>query len=70
MKRFKITKGHNLKLDGQPSDEIIIIKDPSIISFHPNSIKGIKTKLLVKEGDSVKIGTPLFYDKKMKNLYL
>ncbi len=64
MKRFKITKGHNLKLDGQPSDEIIIIKDSSIISFHPNSIKGIKTKLLVKEGDSVKIGTPLFYDKK------
>jgi Na+-transporting NADH:ubiquinone oxidoreductase subunit A len=64
MKRFKITKGHNLKLDGQPSDEIIIIKDPSIISFHPNSIKNIKTKLLVKEGDSVKIGTPLFYDKK------
>ena len=37
MKRFKITKGHNLKLDGHPSDEIIIIKEPSIISFHPYS---------------------------------
>jgi len=64
MKIFKITKGHNLKLDGQPSDEIIPIEEPSIISFHPNSFKNIKTKLLVKEGDAVKIGTPLFYDKK------
>ena len=64
MKRFKITKGHNLKLDGHPSDEMIVVKDPSIISFHPNSIKNIKTKLLIKEGDNVKIGTPLFYDKK------
>ena len=64
MKVFKITKGHNLKLDGQPSDEIIVIKEPSVVSFHPNLIKNIKTKLLVKEGDSVKIGTPLFYDKK------
>ena len=43
MKKFKITKGHNLKLDGQPSDEIIVIKDPSVISFHPNSIKNINT---------------------------
>ena len=44
--------------------EIIIIKEPSVVSFHPNLIKNIKTKLLVKEGDSVKIGTPLFCDKK------
>ena len=69
MKRFKITKGHNLKLDGQPSNEIVVVKDPSIISFHPNSIKNIKTKLLIKEGDAVKIGTPLFYDKKNEGAF-
>ena len=68
MKQFKITKGHNLNLDGKPSNEIINVEDSSIISFHPNLIKNIKTKLLVKEGDNVKIGTPLFYDKNNKDV--
>ena len=64
MKTFNITKGHNLKIDGEPSNDILDIEEPSLISFHPCKIKNIKTKLLIKEGDSVKIGTPLFYDKK------
>ena len=64
MKTFNIRKGHNLKIDGQPSNDILDIAEPFLISFHPCKIKNIKTKLLVKEGDSVKIGTPLFYDKK------
>lgn len=64
MKKIKISKGHNLKIDGIPLNEIIDVADPKILSFHPNSIKGIKTKLLVKEGDSVKVGSSLFYDKK------
>jgi len=63
MKSFKIKKGHNLKIDGVPNNDIITIKEPSIVSFHPNLIKNIKPKLLIKEGDYVKVGTPLFYDK-------
>ena len=64
MKRFNITRGHNLMLDGQPSNQILDATESSVISFHPCTIKNIKTKLLVKEGDLIKIGTPLFYDKK------
>ena len=64
MNSFKITKGHNLKLSGGPSKNLIDVKEPSSIFFHPSSIKNIKTKLLIKEGDSVQIGSPLFYDKK------
>ena len=63
MKTFKIKKGHNLKIDGMPNNDIVNIKDPLIILYHPNSIKNIKPKLLVKEGDYVKVGSPLFYDK-------
>ena len=62
MNSFKITKGHNLKLSGIPSENLIDVKSPSSIFFHPSSIKNIKTKLLVKEGDSVKVGSPLFCD--------
>ena len=63
MKTFKIKKGHNLKIDGMPNNDIVNIKDPLVILYHPNSIKNIKPKLLVKEGDYVKVGSPLFYDK-------
>ena len=64
MNSFKTTKGHNLKLSGAPSETLVDVKVPSSIYFHPSSIKNIKTKLLIKEGDSVKVGSPLFYDKK------
>ena len=63
MKTFKIKKGHNLKIDGVPNNDIVNIKDPLVVLCHPNSIKNIKPKLLVKEGDYVKVGSPLFYDK-------
>ena len=70
MKRFKITKGHNLKLDGQPSDEIIIIKDPSIVSFHPSLIKILKQSYWLKKEILLKLGLHYFMIRKMKKLYL
>ena len=51
-------------MDGVPDKNIINIKDSTTILIHPSSIKNIKVKLLVKKGDSVKNGTPLFFDKK------
>ena len=61
---FKISNGHNLILDGTPSTSLIDVDYPSTIIVHPNSINGIKPKLLVEIGDDVKVGTPLFFDKK------
>ena len=43
MKKIKITKGHNLKIEGVPSTLVSDIKDPEKISFHPSSIKNFKT---------------------------
>ena len=64
MKNFVLRKGHNLIIDGNPSNSIIETSNSSSILIHPVSIKNIKVKLLVKEGDRINIGTPLFYDKK------
>ena len=64
MRRFVIKKGHNLIVEGAPDKSVVDVKDSNIISFNPSSIKNIKVKLLVKKGDFVKIGTPLFFDKK------
>ena len=68
IKNFKISKGHNLIIEGQPSNDILTVDSPRTISFHPNSIKNFKTKLLVNEGDSIKVGTPLFYNKNNENV--
>ncbi len=63
MKFLKIKKGHNLKIDGKPLNEIIDVKNSDYIFYHPARLKSFKTKLLVKINDSVKVGTPLFFDK-------
>ena len=64
MKKFFIKKGHNLIVDGKPVQKIIEVDNSKKISIHPLKIKNIKVKLLVKEGDLVKNGTPLFFDKR------
>ena len=61
---FNISKGHNLLIDGVPQNKIIEVESPSSLVFNPSSIDGIKTKLLIKEGDDVKVGSPLYYNKK------
>ena len=63
MNSFNIKKGHNIFLEGSPSKELIISKSPQSIVLHPNSIKNMKTKLFVKVGDKVKVGTPVFASK-------
>lgn len=60
---YNLQKGHDLNLRGAPSKEVIEIVDNDSFAIHPFHYKGMKPKLLVKKGDSVKIGTPLFYDK-------
>ncbi len=66
MKSFIIKKGHNLKVGGVPNLNINDVKDPDFISFHPSRLKSFKTKLLIKENEHVKVGTPLFFDKNNK----
>ncbi len=63
MSRLKIKKGYNIRIAGLPADEIKVGQVPSRISIQPNAFKSTKPKLLVKEGDSVQIGSPLFFDK-------
>ena len=64
MKKYVIKKGHNLILEGAPTKNIIEVNDSNNITINPSLIKNIKVKLLVKKGDYVKNGSPLFFDKK------
>lgn len=61
---FKIKKGLDLPLRGQPDSRIDKANDVSLVATLGADYVGLKPTMLVKEGDQVKIGTPLFEDKK------
>ena len=50
-------------MKGIPLDEIISNILPEKVSLSPQQFRGIKPKLVVHEGDKVKTGSPLFFDK-------
>lgn len=64
MGTFKIKKGMDIKLAGAPEAMMGQATDSAQVAVHPTEFTGIKPRLKVKEGDTVKRGSPLFYDKK------
>lgn len=64
MAHFKIKKGMNIRLSGAPSLDVEDISSTDTVCMFPPEFLGTKPRLMVKEGDSVKRGTPLFFDKK------
>ena len=60
---LKIKKGLDIKLPGEASRSIVNLQLPEIFSIKPADFPGLTPRLLVKEGDEVKAGSPLFSDK-------
>ncbi len=63
MADIKIKKGHDLNLSGKPEKKFLEVPSPEILKISPLDFKGLKPKLLVRENDVVKTGTPLLRDK-------
>ena len=68
MKLIKVKNTYDLKIKGQPEKKIDLLEDPDYFVVNPKRIKNFKVKLLIKEGDNVKIGTPLYTDKKQQHV--
>ena len=66
-KTIKITKGLDIKLAGAAEKTISEIK-PASFAIKPADFIGVFPRMLVKEGDDVKSGTPLFADKYRENI--
>ena len=64
MADYNLVKGHNIQIAGKPSNEVIDNGPPEFVSLNPSEFRGVKPKLMIKEGDQVKTGSPLFCDKK------
>lgn len=69
MSDLKLKKGHNIGIAGQPSRRISPSGPIRSVALIPSEFLYIKPRLLVKEGDRVKIGDPLFCDKNQPNIH-
>ena len=65
MGTFKIKKGLNLPINGEPKQEIKTGKNITRVAVLGEDYVGLKPTMLVKVGDNVKLGQLLFTDKKM-----
>jgi len=65
---YKIKRGLNLRLIGSPEPIIEDASDSGIVSVYPQEFEGIKPRLQVEEGNRVKRGELLFFDKKNEKL--
>jgi Na+-transporting NADH:ubiquinone oxidoreductase subunit A len=63
MQTIKIKKGLDITITGVPKQIIDTAKSVSQVALVTTDFIGLKPKMLVSEGQSVGIGTPLFVDK-------
>jgi Na+-transporting NADH:ubiquinone oxidoreductase subunit A len=61
--KHTITKGFDLRLAGRPEPKLVDAPEPRQVSVETVEFPGIKPKVLVKEGDDVVTGQPIFLDK-------
>ncbi|MFQ6605386.1 MAG: Na(+)-translocating NADH-quinone reductase subunit A [Fidelibacterota bacterium] len=64
MTYLRLKKGHDIGISGKPLAEYLESKSISSVALLPNEFLYTKPKLMVKEGQSVRRGEALFYDKK------
>jgi len=60
---IRIRKGLDIRLKGD-AEQVLVQADPAkVVALRPTDFHGLVPKVLVKPGDRVKAGTPLFSDK-------
>ena len=64
-KHIKLKKGFDINLAGKAEKKVEEAPQPETFAYKPTSFHGIlRPKLMVDEGDNVKAGTPILFDKK------
>ena len=66
---IKIKKGLNIPINGEPTEDINVSKNSRSVAILGDDYVGMKPTMLVEEGEDVKLGQPLFEDKKILVLF-
>ena len=64
IQHHRLRKGYDIPVKGRPQEQWKTISSSSTFSVRPPEFHYVKPKLTVTVGDSVKIGSPLFLDKR------
>ncbi|MEZ4700801.1 MAG: Na(+)-translocating NADH-quinone reductase subunit A [Rhodothermales bacterium] len=67
---IKLKRGYDINLLGKAEKTFLSIEQPKLFALKPGDIHGIAPipKLHVKEGDEIKAGQPLYFDKPSPNV--
>ncbi len=65
---IKTKRGLNIPINGRPIEIIGTSTLPKEFALIPDNYHGVTPKLLVKEGDEVKAGSPVFYEKQFPGM--
>lgn len=68
MQQIKLTRGLDLPMDGAAEKVLKLAPQPKAIQVVPDHFAGVTPKLVVKAGEVVKAGSPLFYDKAFESM--
>lgn len=63
MTTFKLRKGLDIQLEGKAEKKKVAVPRCDVYALCPPQFPGLTPKIMVKEGDKVKAGSPLFADK-------
>lgn len=66
---IKLKKGFDLNLAGKAEKRTIEVPQPETYALKPTDFSGInRPKLVVKEGDNVKAGSPIFFERNVEDI--
>ncbi len=62
-KTIRIQRGLDIRLKGEAEQVLVQLDPPKVVAVKPTDFHGLIPRVLVKPGDQVKAGSPLFSDK-------
>ncbi|SNT24657.1 Na+-transporting NADH:ubiquinone oxidoreductase subunit A [Ekhidna lutea] len=66
---IKLKKGFDLNLAGKAENKTIEVPKPDTYALKPTDFNGLnRPKVIVKEGDNVKAGSPLFFERNVEDI--
>jgi Na+-transporting NADH:ubiquinone oxidoreductase subunit A len=68
METIKLKKGLDIAIAGRAECRVVSMTQPDVVKVVPDDYAGFTPKVVVKEGDSVKVGTTLLFDKRHPDL--
>lgn len=68
MQQIFLKRGLDLPIDGKAELQVSSVRRPDIYRIVPDHFAGITPKLMVKVGDEVKAGSPVFHDKTFEEM--